>query len=135
MVLHGTSSDDLDRMYTLGCFGIRHSEWPKFKQDLAAYKAAHGGQSPYINIAPDRTLTITDKPTWGAQVHGVQQAINKLTPNGPKIGSQASRGANRRERAAAHRARLFQTRADANRASPSRAVKGATAAPLRAPGR
>jgi hypothetical protein len=24
-----------DRMYTLGCFGIRKSEWPRLKQDLA----------------------------------------------------------------------------------------------------
>jgi hypothetical protein len=53
--------------------------------------ATHGGQHPYINIAPDRSVTITEKPTWGAQVHGVQQAINKLTPSssGPKPQSTA----------------------------------------------
>jgi hypothetical protein len=67
-VLHGTSSDDLDQMYTLGCFGIRKSEWPRFKQDLAKYAETHDGQHPYINIAPDRSLTITDKPMWGKQI-------------------------------------------------------------------
>jgi hypothetical protein len=91
IVLHGTLSDDLDRMYTLGCFGIRRSEWPQFKRDLAQWKGAHGGQSPYINIAPDGSVTITEKPTWGAQVDGVQQAINKASPgsNGPKALSTA----------------------------------------------
>jgi hypothetical protein len=88
-VLHGTSSDDLDQMYTLGCFGIRKSEWPRFKQDLAKYAETHDGQHPYINIAPDRSVTITDKPMWGKQTSGVQHAINTLSPSGPTPQSTA----------------------------------------------
>jgi hypothetical protein len=32
--IHSSSSNDLDRLYSQGCFAVRRSEWPRFKQAL-----------------------------------------------------------------------------------------------------
>ena len=90
-LLHGTSSDDLDRMYTLGASASERASGRASSRTSPSGKRTTAAKAPYINIAPDRSVTITEKPTWGAQVHGVQQAINKLTPgsSGPKALSTA----------------------------------------------
>jgi hypothetical protein len=51
IALHATSSNDLDRMMTEGCFGIRKEQWPEFKQLLLDKMKREGS----LNLRLDRT--------------------------------------------------------------------------------
>jgi hypothetical protein len=42
--IHASSSSDIDRAVSSGCFAVDRSQWPRLKQELNAELAAHGGR-------------------------------------------------------------------------------------------
>jgi hypothetical protein len=58
--IHRAFSDNLDRLYTLGCFSIAASEWPKFKQQLLEENAKHP-EGLTLHVGRDGMASITPR--------------------------------------------------------------------------
>ncbi|MGB6177201.1 MAG: hypothetical protein WBF43_12895 [Methylocella sp.] len=42
--IHATSSSDIDKAVSSGCFGVDKAQWPRLKRELNSELAAHGGK-------------------------------------------------------------------------------------------
>jgi hypothetical protein len=65
--IHAASSDDLDRLYSAGCFAVARSEWPRFKAALQK------------KITRDGPLALTVLPNGQAVVHSRGAAPENAT--------------------------------------------------------
>ncbi len=86
ILIHGSSGNDLDNIYTAGCLGISRDEWPKFKEHLLEYQKKHG--PVVLDIGPNGARIrpanqvpknqITSDPQEFIDKEGGKQA--KITP-------------------------------------------------------
>lgn len=74
IAIHPGSGADLDRLYTLGCFAIAPSEWPRAKAAILAQSAK--GQM-YLHVGPGGQASMTHDPGGKAPVavEGVPQGV------------------------------------------------------------
>jgi CHAP domain len=61
--IHASSSSDIDRAVSSGCFAVDRSQWPRLKQELNAELAAHGGRM-VLHVGEDGNAQIY--PVGGA---------------------------------------------------------------------
>jgi len=82
--IHRGSSDDLERLYSAGCFAIAPSDWPRFKQTLMAEVAKHP-EGLYLNVNRNGQAFIGPR--------GQQPQLVGQVGQGPTARVQAGEGA------------------------------------------
>jgi hypothetical protein len=94
--IHTAFSDRLDQLYTLGCFSIARSEWPRFKQKLLEENAKHPegleleiGRNGMASITP-KGSTVELVPTHARDPD--KKAVGGLTGNVESDWALASQG-------------------------------------------
>jgi hypothetical protein len=74
IALHATSSNDLDRMMTEGCFGVRKEDWPEFKRVLQE-KMAREGQLT-ITLGEDGNAKIRSRLDKSFEDHAEDRRVD-----------------------------------------------------------
>ena len=61
IMIHSGSGDDLDKLYTAGCFRVAQSEWPSVRAEILS--EAKSGPL-YLHVAPGGVAAFTNTPTF-----------------------------------------------------------------------
>ena len=83
--IHGSSSSDIDRLYTQGCFAVSKKDFPEFKEALLAAAKKHGSLT--LEIGKDNVARIggarVDAPVTLARITQNQNPVTgaMLSPN------------------------------------------------------
>jgi len=92
--IHAGTSNDLDRLYTLGCFGIKAADWPAFKSAILAKAQAEGKLQLHLHPGPDGrpVATITSAKDGPLVVAGQPTAgLTAASTGAPQVTTAQSR--------------------------------------------
>lgn len=91
IAIHATSSNDLDRMMTEGCFGVRKEDWPEFKRSLQE-KMAREGQLT-ITLGQDGNAQIRSRLDKSFEDHAEDRRVDMADVTNSETGTASAQGA------------------------------------------
>jgi hypothetical protein len=88
--IHRAFNDNLDKLYTAGCFSIKASEWPKFKQHLIEEGRKHP-EGLQLTVGPNGMASITSRGSGQELVPSkARDAANDDRKQGPVHAASAA---------------------------------------------